>query len=153
MKELEIIKAIQEAQEELKKSNDRNEEREMKDLEKFIEEKNNELERDLNNLTEDDKKVFDYYVKIVNEDNVTFEELIKDLTDTGIVELIKTITLNYVKHIYAGDFRASDREMKNIVKMYIFMQIYNKNNDYKEMNIEACLYSTIMSAQKEGGER
>ena len=100
MKELEIIKAIQEAQEELKKSNDRNEEREMKDLEKFIEEQNNELERMLDNLTEDDKKVFDYYVKIVNEDNVTFEELIKDLTDTGIVELIKTITLNYVKHIY-----------------------------------------------------
>lgn len=153
MKELEIIKAIQEAQEELKKSNDRNEEREMKDLEKFIEEQNNELERMLDNLTEDDKKVFDYYVKIVNEDNVTFEELIKDLTDTGIVELIKTITLNYVKHIYAGDFRASGREMKNIVKMYVFMQIYNKNNDYKEMNIEACLYSTIMSAQKEGGER
>lgn len=153
MKELEIIKAIQEAQEELKKSNDRNEEREMKDLEKFIEEQNNELERMLDNLTEDDKKVFDYYVKIVNEDNVTFEELIKDLTDTGIVELIKTITLNYVKHIYAGDFRASGREMKNIVKMYMFMQIYNKNNNYKEMNIEACLYSTIMSAQKEGGER
>lgn len=153
MKELEIIKAIQEAQEELKKSNDRNEEREMKDLEKFIEEQNNELERMLDNITEDDKKVFDYYVKIVNEDNVTFEELIKDLTDTGIVELIKTITLNYVKHIYAGDFRASGREMKNIVKMYMFMQIYNKNNDYKEMNIEACLYSTIMSAQKEGGER
>lgn len=153
MKELEIIKALQEAQEELKKSNDRNEEREMKDLEKFIEEQNNELERMLDNLTEDDKKVFDYYVKIVNEDNVTFEELIKDLTDTGIVELIKTITLNYVKHIYAGDFRASGREMKNIVKMYMFMQIYNKNNDYKEMNIEACLYSTIMSAQKEGGER
>lgn len=153
MKELEIIKALQEAQEELKKSNDRNEEREMKDLEKFIEEQNNELERMLDNLTEDDKKVFDYYVKIVNEDNVTFEELIKDLTDTGIVELIKTITLNYVKHIYAGDFRASGREMKNIVKMYMFMQIYNKNNNYKEMNIEACLYSTIMSAQKEGGER
>ena len=153
MKELEIIKALQEAQEELKKSNDRNEEREMKDLEKFIEEQNNELERMLDNITEDDKKVFDYYVKIVNEDNVTFEELIKDLTDTGIVELIKTITLNYVKHIYAGDFRASGREMKNIVKMYMFMQIYNKNNDYKEMNIEACLYSTIMSAQKEGGER
>ena len=153
MKELEIIKAIQEAQEELKKSNDRNEEREMKDLEKFIEEQNNKLERMLDNLTEDDKKVFDYYVKIVNEDNVTFEELIKDLTDTGIVELIKTITLNYVKHIYAGDFRASGREMKNIVKMYMFMQIYNKNNNYKEMNIEACLYSTIMSAQKEGGER
>ena len=43
--------------------------------------------------------------------------------------------------------------MKNIVKMYMFMQIYNKNNNYKEMNIEACLYSTIMSAQKEGGER
>lgn len=153
MKELEIIKALQEAQEELKKSNDRNEEREMKDLEKFIEEQNNKLERMLDNLTEDDKKVFDYYVKIVNEDNVTFEELIKDLTDTGIVELIKTITLNYVKHIYAGDFRASGREMKNIAKMYVFMQIYNKNNDYKEMNIEACLYSTIMSAQKEGGER
>lgn len=153
MKELEIIKALQEAQEELKKSNDRNEEREMKDLEKFIEEQNNELERMLDNLTEDDKKVFDYYVKIVNEDNVTFDELIKDLTDTGIVELIKTITLNYVKHIYAGDFRASGREMKNIVKMYMFMQKYNKNNDYKEMNIEACLYSTIMSAKQEGGER
>lgn len=153
MKELEIIKALQEAIEELKKSNDRNEEREMKDLEKFIEEQNNELERMLDNLTEDDKKVFEYYVKIVNEDNATFDDLIKDLTDTGIVELIKTITLNYVKHIYAGDFRASGREMNNIVKMYIFMQIYNKNNDYKEMNIEACLYSTIMSAKKEGGER
>lgn len=153
MKELEIIKTLQDIQEELKKLNDRNEEREMKDLEKFIEEQNNELERMLDNLTEEDKKVFDYYVKIVNEDNVTFEELIKDLTDTGIVELIKTITLNYVKHIYAGDFRASGREMKNIVKMYIFIQIYNKNNDYKEMNIESCLYSTIMSAQKEGGER
>lgn len=153
MKELEIIKTLQDIQEELKKSNDRNEEKEMKDLEKFIEEQNNELERMLDNLTEDDKKVFEYYVKIVNEDNVTFEELIKDLTDTGIVELIKTITLNYVKHIYAGDFRASGREMKNIVKMYVFMQIYNKNNNYKEMNIEACLYSTIMSAQKEGGEK
>ncbi len=153
MKELEIIKALQEAQEELKKSNDRNEEKEMKDLEKFIEEQNNELERMLDNLTEDDKKVFECYVKMVNEDSITFEDLIKDLTDTGIVELIKTITLNYVKHIYAGDFRASSREMRNIAKMYIFMQIWNKNNDYKEMNIEACLYSTIMSAKEEGGER
>lgn len=153
MKELEIIKALQDIQEELKKSNDRNEEREMKDLEKFIEEQNNELERMLDSLTEDDKKVFDYYVKIVNEDNADILDIVEPLTDVGGVELIKTITLNYVKHIYAGDFRASSKEMNNIVKMYIFMQQYNRLNNYKEMNIEACLYSTIMSAKKEGGER
>ena len=134
-------------------NNNRNEEREMKDLERFIEEQNNELERMLDNLTEDDKKVFEYYVKIVNEDNADILDIVEPLTDIGGVELIKTITLNYVKHIYAGDFRASGREMKNIVKMYMFMQIYNKNNDYKEMNIEACLYSTIMSAKEEGGDK
>lgn len=153
MKELEIIKALQEAQEELKKSNDRNEEKEMKDLEKFIEEQNNELERMLDNLTEDDKKVFEYYVKIVNEDNADILDIVEPLTDIGGVELIKTITLNYVKHIYAGDFRASGREMKNIAKMYVFMQQYNRLNNYKEMNIEACLYSTIMSAKEEGGDK
>ena len=121
---------------------------ELEKMERIEEMTNNKLESILENITEDDIKVFEYYKGLINTTNTTFEEIIEDLTDTGIIEMIRTISSVYVKHIYAGDFKATKKEMSEISKMFLFVKLYNLNNNYKELFLEGILFSTVASAKE-----